>query len=40
MVVFFVGNQLLFNQAIMWAALMGLAGGLGFFLAFNLRREN
>ncbi len=39
-VVFFVGNQLLFNQAIMWAALMGLAGGFGFFLAFNLRREN
>ena len=39
-VVFLVGNQLLFNQAILWAILMGLAGGIGFFLAFNLRKEN
>lgn len=37
-VAFLLGNQLLFNQAIHWAALMGLAGGLGFFLAFNWKK--
>jgi hypothetical protein len=34
-VVFLVANQVLFNQAIVWGVLMGLAGGIGFFLAFN-----
>lgn len=36
--VFLLANQLLFNQAILWAVLMGLAGGMGFFLAFNSER--
>ncbi|GAB4579555.1 MAG: hypothetical protein Fur0022_22930 [Anaerolineales bacterium] len=37
-IAFLLGNQLLFNQAIIWAVLMGLAGGIGFFLAFNWKR--
>lgn len=37
-IVFLLANQLLFQQAMLWAVLMGLAGGTGFFLAFNWRR--
>ncbi|NUM48280.1 MAG: SIR2 family protein, partial [Anaerolineales bacterium] len=39
-IVFLIANQLLFNQAIIWGALMGLAGGIGFFLAFNWKKSD
>ena len=38
-VVFLAANPLLFNQALIWPVLMGLAGGIGFFLAFNGHRK-